>query len=303
MSENPISLGVITLNWKRASDTIACIESIKLQTSTDVKYIVVDNGSGDEEVELLKRALPYAKLLPLEENLGFAAGFNVGIQRALSLGCDLILILNNDTIACPNMLSALLEEIQSPGIGVVAPVIYYHSNPTVIWSAGGNLLRSVPTTLMAHSRSGNLKEPIRRTFLSGCCLLIRREVLSSIGGFDERFFMYYEDLDFFVRLLETRWIAKVIPDAKLLHKVSLSSGGEISEKERYLMAYSSVVYYRKHINQRNLILVIPYRVTSFVMNILRMLVGGNLNGIKAYYRGTVDALHNISKQSKRTKVL
>lgn len=300
MSENPVSLGVITLNWKRASDTIACIESVKLQTHTNVKYIVVDNGSGDDEVELLKRALPYARLIPLEENLGFAAGFNAGIEKALSLGCDLMLILNNDTIACPNMVSALLEEIVTPGTGVVAPVIYYHSNPTVIWSAGGNLLPSLPTTFIAHSRSGNLKEPVRRTFLSGCCLLIRREVLLSVGGFDERFFMYFEDLDFFVRLLETNWIAKVIPDAKLLHKVSMSSGGEINEKERYLMAYSSVVYYKKHLNQFNLFLIIPFRVTSLMLTTIRMLLGGNTRGIKAYYRGTIDALHAINKKTDST---
>jgi len=303
LNSNSESLGVVTLNWKRASDTIACIESIKLQTSTDVKYIVVDNGSGDDEIELLKRALPNTNILSLKENLGFAAGFNAGIQRALSLGCDLILILNNDTIACPNMLSALVEGIQSPGIGVVAPVIYYHSNPTVIWSAGGNLLPFLATTLNAHSRSQILHAPTKRTFLSGCCLLIRREVLLSVGGFDERFFMYFEDLDFFVRLAKTKWIAKIVPDAKLLHKVSMSSGGEISERERYLIAYSSVVYYRKHSNLCNLIFIIPFRVASFLCNILRMMTSCNLKGIKAYYRGTVDALNATYKLSNRSKAL
>jgi GT2 family glycosyltransferase len=296
------SLGVISLNWKRAADTIACIESLKLQTLPDTQFIVVDNGSGEVEVELLKESLPYATLHSIKENLGFAAGFNAGIEKALSLGCDLILILNNDTIACPNMVSTLLKEIASPGTGVVAPVIYYHSNPTVIWSAGGNLLPILATTFVAHSRSEKLKEPKQRTFLSGCCLLIRREVLLSIGGFDERFFMYYEDLDFFVRLLETDWLAKIVPGAKLLHRVSMSSGGEINEKERYLMAYSSVIYYKKHSNRQNFILIILFRGSSFVMNVLRMLVKGNIKGIKAYCKGIADALHVIGKNSEMPKV-
>ena len=302
MRKIPVSLGVITLNWNRAADTIACIESIKLQIQTNVTYIIVDNGSTDDQVALLRRSLPYATLLPLEKNLGFAAGFNVGIEKALSLGCDLLLILNNDTIACPNMVSELLEEIETKEIGVVAPVIYHHSKPTVIWSAGGNLLPFLATTVNAHSRSQNLRMPTKRTFLSGCCLLVRREVLLSVGCFDERFFMYFEDLDFFVRLAKTKWIAKIVPDAKLLHKVSMSSGGEISERERYLMAYSSVVYYRKHLNLCNLIFIIPFRVASFLFNTLRMMKSCNLKGIKAYYRGTVDALIATNKLSNRPKV-
>lgn len=290
----------MTLNWKRASDTIECVNSIRTQTPANVKYIVVDNDSGEDEVELLKQALPYVELLSLKKNLGFAAGFNAGIEKALLIGCDLILILNNDTIASPNMISALLKEIASPRTGVVAPIIYYYSNPVKIWSAGGFLLPFLASTLNAHLRTSKLKGPTRRTFLSGCCLLFRREVLVSLGGFDERFFMYYEDLDFFVRLVGTNWIAKVIPDAKLLHKVSMSSGGEISEKERYLMAYSSVVYYKKHLNQFNLFLIIPFRVISLLSTTIRMLLRGNIKGIKAYYRGIIDALNAIYEKPDST---
>jgi len=303
LSDKSPNLGIITLNWKRAPDSIACIESVRSQIQTNAAYIVVDNGSGEEEITSLQQHLPYAILISLEKNLGFAAGFNAGIEKALSLGCDLVLILNNDTIACPNMVSALLSEIETTEVGIVAPVIYYHSNPTSIWSSGGDLLPFLATTFEAHSRSQNLKAPIKRTFLSGCCLLIRREVLLSIGGFDERFFMYFEDLDFFVRLSKTNWIAKIVPDAKLLHKVSMSSGGEISVSERYLMAYSSIVYYKKHMNSSNQVFIILFRFTSFLLNILRMLVRGNLRGVKAYYQGTIDALGAISKESTFSKVL
>lgn len=302
MKDQSESLGVISLNWKRATDTIACIESVKLQALPDTKFIVVDNGSGEVEVELLIKSLPYATLVSNKENLGFAAGFNAGIEKALSLGCNLILMLNNDTIACPNMVSTLVNEIASPGTGVVAPVIYYQSNPTVVWSAGGNIFPILATTLVAHSRSEKLKKPKQRTFLSGCCLLIRREVLLSMGGFDERFFMYYEDLDFFVRLLETNWQAKIVPDAKLLHRVSMSSGGEINENERYLMAFSSVIYYLKHSNKQNFILIILFRGSSFLMNSLRMLLKGNIKGIKAYCKGIADALHVIGKNNDLSKV-
>jgi hypothetical protein len=301
LSENHLLLGVVTLNWKRAVDSITCIESIKSENQANVTYIVVDNGSGADQVALLQQKLPYAVLLPLENNLGFAAGFNAGIEKALSLGCNYILILNNDTVACPNMVPSLLKEINNTDIGVVAPIIYYYSNPNNIWSAGGNLLPFLATTLNAHSRSQNLHAPTRRTFLSGCCLLLRREVISSIGGFDERFFMYYEDLDFFARLKKTKWKAMVVPSAKLLHKVSMSSGGEINEKERYLMAYSSVVYYKKHMNPSNQVLIIPFRLASFLLNTLRMLVEGNLKGIKAHYQGTVDALKAIGKLNKQSK--
>lgn len=290
MSESHSVLGVVTLNWKRAADTIACIESIKSQAPTDTQYVIVDNGSGSEDCALLAKGLPFATLIALRKNLGFAAGFNVGIKKAVSSGCDFVLILNNDTIASAGMVQALLKEIAVPGVGVVSPLIYYYSNPTSIWSAGGNLLPFLATTVDAHSRSDVPREPTIRTFLSGCCLLIRREVLLLLGGFDERFFMYYEDLDFFTRLAKTKWIAKIVPDAKLLHKVSMSTGGEVSERERYLMAFSSVVYYKKHSNRANQASIIAFRFGSFLLNSIRMLMRGNFKGIRAYYRGTVDAL-------------
>jgi len=281
---------VVIVNWNRYEDTCACIESLIKQEAVKTDLIVVDNGSTDHSETLLRNKYPQVEIIRSEENLGFAGGFNLGIRFALTRDTEYILIVNNDTIAESDMIRQLLHEMDHKEIGVIGPLILYHSNPQKIWSSGGYINPSVLMPIDSHHRKEILDEPTYRTFLSGCCLLLKKSLIESVGLFDERFFLYFEDLDYCLRIMRSGWRMKVVPSAKLLHKVSASSGGELSSRERYYMAHSSALYYRKHIREGNILLILLFRFASAILWTFRLLFRGNISSVLAYWRGLISGL-------------
>jgi GT2 family glycosyltransferase len=212
----------------------------------------------------------------------------VGIRAALSDGAELVFLVNNDTIAGPNLLSALAAQLDVE-VGVLGPVIYYASDPHQIWSQGGQISPYLLEMTGDHGRGQPVPdEPSDREFLSGCAMLVRRAVFERAGLFDERFFMYYEDLDFCVRVRDQRFKLRLVPDASLWHKVSQSSGGSNSPQERYAMAYSSGVYFRKHMRSWRIPLILTYRLLSAFRWTARMTVNGSWHALRAYWRGLLN---------------
>ena len=239
---------------------------------------------------MAKLALSYPKInyIYSEENLGFGAGTNLGLRKALDAGFNYILIINNDTKADSFMLRELLDSIQSEDVGLVAPIIHYYNTPDQIWSSGGSIHKLLLMPLNSHNRTNPITKPTERTFLSGCCYLIRRELIEEVGMFDERFFLYFEDLDFCKRVNESKWKMMVIPAAKLFHKVSQSSGGSFSESERFHYARSSGIYFRKHLNAINAFPIVMFRLGSLFVMTIRLLSQGRIRVLKDYLRGIYD---------------
>jgi GT2 family glycosyltransferase len=137
-----------------------------------------------------------------------------------------------------------------------------------------------------HSRDKPLPVfPTERAFLSGCAMLIPRQVLDHVGVFDERFFMYYEDLDLCIRIGSAGYRLLLVPDAHLWHRVSQSSGGPNTPGERYHMARSSGIYFRKHMRGWRAPLILSYRSLSAMRWTVRLARQGNLRALIAYWRG------------------
>ncbi len=128
---------------------------------------------------------------------------------------------------------------------------------------------------------------LERDFVPACGLLLTRDILQRTGGFDERFFMYYEDLDFCQRIREMGQKIGVLPAAKMWHKVSLSSGGSDSPNERYWMARSSVLYFRKHAKLWQWPLILFWRTGSALRTTWRLGSTGRGEALRAYWRGSV----------------
>ena len=281
----------VVINWNRPDDTLLCLASLRRQEGIfNLEPIVIDNGSSDNSVERIRNAFPGIELLEAGRNVGFASGMNLGIRQALKRGADYALLLNNDTIADPAMLDQLLKQAAS-GVGLMAPAIFYADQPDRIWSVGGGFSSILLEATGNHGRHRLLPDrPVERGFLSGCALLIHREVFEKVGLFDERFFMYYEDLDFCLRAQRAGYCLWLVPKARLWHKVSLSSGGANSPAERYHMAFSSALYFRKYARGWRLFVVIPYRLMSALRWTVRLGVRGNWQSLSAYWRGLRDGL-------------
>ena len=276
---------MIIVGWNNYDNTRECLQSILNQQQIGTEIFLVDNGSKTEPLDNLSLLFPEINYIYSEKNLGFAAGTNLGLQKALSAGYKYFLIINNDTRADLLMLSELVKPLKDENVGLVAPFIYYYDTPDKIWSCGGFINNVLLMPLDSHNVKKAVFNPTERTFLSGCCYLMRRELLERVGLFDERFFLYFEDLDYCLRVNETKWKMMVIPTAKLYHKVSQSSGGQMSESERFFYAKSSGLYFRKHINKTNALPIIFFRLGSALKMTTQLLIRGRFNTTWSYLHG------------------
>lgn len=223
---------VIVLNWNGLADTRACLASLARACDEGTVVLVVDNGSRDGSPEAIRREFPGVRVLETGANLRFAGGNNAGMRAALEAGADEIMLLNNDTTVDPGFLPAMRTRLRRwPGAGIVAPKILYHAAPELIWYAGGEI--SFWTGTMRHRGirerdDGRFDAPHETAYASGCCFLVKREVVERIGMLDEAYHMYTEDADFCMRARRAGYRVVYEPRARVLHRVSVSAGGHLS---------------------------------------------------------------------------
>lgn len=216
----------VVLNWNRRDDTRACVASLLAQT-VPVRVLVVDNGSTECAPEELVRGFPEVALLANAENLGFARGMNVGIERALHEGAEFVWLVNNDTVADPACAAALVAALDAhPEAALASPLIYDLRNPGRLSHGGGRLS-------LARGRTWHLHEGLERAphdapyacdFVEGCAPLVRAEDLRTQGGFDPGYGAYWEDVDWCLTARGRGRQVLMVPDARLDHRVSGSSG-------------------------------------------------------------------------------
>lgn len=267
---------IIILNWNGYKDTIACIESIERITYKNYIILIVDNGSTDESVKVFKTRFPNVKLMENQINLGFAGGCNVGINYALKNNANYVLLLNNDTIVQCNFLSELVDISESDTqIGILSPLIYYANEPDVIWSSGANINYKSSYPFIDRRRllkdKGQLKRNINVDTVTGCCMLIKKAVFASIGLLDPIYFLYTEDRDFCARVKKKGYSIYVIPNSKVWHKVSSSSGGEGNPLAVYYSTRNLILYSKLYFSLRERLVFNYYflrgNMYQFILNI------------------------------------
>src|SRR3989344_658019 len=209
-----MKLAIVILNFNGLDDTLACLDSIRKLKNDDIflETIVVDNFSSDGSQEALSKIRDVA-FIQNQDNLGYAGGNNVGIKYALKRKADAVLILNNDIIVDKDLilhLSAALGEND-----IIAPKIYFapgfefHKSiyskkdlGKVIWFAGGEIDWA---NIMGKHRGvdqvdkGQFAKREQINFVTGACMAVKKSVFEKIGYFDEKYFLYLEDMDFCVK--------------------------------------------------------------------------------------------------------
>ncbi len=235
---------IIILHLKDASHLVDCIASLNKITYQNYTIIVVHNGP---ENETLRGALSpisqhITKVIDTEENLGFARGNNIGIRQALKDGAKYILLLNDDTEVDPGFLTMLIEVAESrPDAGMLGPKIYNFDEPENVWFAGAHFDRKtckVTTTGFDQTYNCEGNNLVESDYVTGCALLIKKEALEKIGLLDERFFLYWEDVDWGLRCIKAGLKNLIVTHSHIWHKVSASSGGMNSLPRVYHKARS-----------------------------------------------------------------
>lgn len=238
------------MNWNARDETIECIKSISCITYPNYRIIVVDNASCDDSTLVIRERFPEVLIIQNETNLGFAEGNNVGIKRALENGAEYIFLLNNDTVVDPELINHLVGFAESDSkIGIVGPMIYYHERPDEIWFAGG--LIDWNTGLAIHIGKNYVDDgqfdAVRYVeYITGCAIMIKSEVCNSIGLMDSRFYLYYEETDWCARAAEAGFQICFIPQGKVWHKISVTTGGKRSALGYYYYARNRMLFVRKH---------------------------------------------------------
>ena len=221
-------VSIIILNWNGLKDTLECLESISKISYSNYEIIIVDNNSKGNDVEIIEKEYGniIKKIMVNECNLGFSGGCNVGINYALHNNTEFVLLLNNDTIVENDFLDELIKTALSvPYAGIVGPIIGYYYDREKIWSAYGSIskIRSSGFTKKFNTKIDLLNKNEQCTFLSGCCQLIRKDVIEKIGLLDEKYFLYLEDTDYCWRTSKAGYKIVMVAKSKIYHKVNVSS--------------------------------------------------------------------------------
>lgn len=215
-------VSIIVLNYREAELTVNCVESLKDLTYPNFEIIVVDGGSGDGSVEILRRKLDGTTILGLNENRGYCGGNNFGIEYALCAKSDYIHLLNPDTLLInKEYLARLVDFMEArPDVGIVGPRVYWNSKAvvqdTILRFPG--VWRSTKAFFgFSRQKSTPLGAPIEVDAINGVCVLVKASVFRKAGLLDEKMFMYCDEVEFAWRVWRAGWKVMYLPVDSVVH--------------------------------------------------------------------------------------
>jgi GT2 family glycosyltransferase len=227
-SEGPLTY-IVVLTFNGWQDTEACLLSLRPVCDDRTRVLVVDNGSSDGTQENVRRAFPGVELVENGANLGFPAGNNRGIHRALAAGAEYVILLNNDTVVDGRFAVELVDAARrDPSAGMVSSLIYFSTPGNILWFAGGDF-----STWTGRSRHAGYLQADRGQYSGdrpigrpcACALLVTRQFLEKVGPMREDLFLYGEEIDWALRARKLGFRCILAPRSKVWHKVSSSTGG------------------------------------------------------------------------------
>ena len=251
------SLDVVVVSYRATALLRDCLRSLlDNPPSGPMQVHVVDNASRDGTAEMVGREFPEVRRTVNDANLGFGAANNIGIEAGEA---PYVLVLNPDTRITPGALDSLLAVIEArPKVGMVGPRLelddgsFDHASrrgfPTPLGALGhftGLGRREGATGALAQYRAPDVESgPVDA--INGAFMLIRRAALAEVGGFDERYWMYMEDLDLCYRFAEAGWTTWYEPSVTVVHIKAGTSGQHRSLRLTYAFHYGMYRFYRDH---------------------------------------------------------
>lgn len=286
-----LDVWTILVNYHGAKDTIECIKSLRESTIVTT-ILIVDNSCDQREIDKISFEYPNVIILSKNKNLGFAEANNIGADYAIKHGATHVLLLNNDTVIDKNMISALLN--QSDNKSICVPKMYFYYKPNKIWYGGGEIKKTTGNITVFHYNQedpGN-ENNICCSFATGCCMLIPKDLIKKVKYiFRSDYFMYCEDTEFSLRLIENGFQIRYVPSARLWHKVSVSTGGKGSFNSIYYSSRNRIYYIKEHKKYFYPTAILAAYLTRMIRIIQCRIRGNDL--WKAYHKALLDSKHNI----------
>jgi GT2 family glycosyltransferase/glycosyltransferase involved in cell wall biosynthesis len=246
------TVSIVVVNYRGAEDTIECLAGIRaLEWPTAaVDVVVVDNDSGGSDVDRIRAAAPDVRVIEAGRNLGFAGGCNLGVRHSTG---EYLAFVNNDARPEPGFLAAAVDAFADPAVGAVAAKV-------VDWS--GERVDYVGSALSWYGQGfkievgavddGRFDEVRDVLFGTGSALLVRRSAFEQVGGFDERYFMFFEDVDLGWRLWLAGHRVRYVPGALVRHKHHASMSKLGAWREQFLLERNALYTIYKNYDDENL---------------------------------------------------
>ncbi len=288
----PAAVAVILVNWNNSEDSLhvlAQLDGVGLAPGRELRHVVVDNASTDGSAERIRAERPDVRLIEAGANDGFAAGNVIGIREAVrEPGVGWVLIINSDVTVSPDFLEPLIEACSEPEVAAASPRIYYEEPKDRLWAAGGLLrLRETVTRELGRDRPDGppFDRPRDVTYLTTCCLLVSVEALETVGLFDPLYFICVEDADWCRRAALAGYRLRYVPESRIWHRVSASTGGGYTPLRTYHTARSNALFVRRHHGAAGLAYFVAVCLAALPVAFVRELFHGNTRAVWAKARG------------------
>ena len=288
------TVAIIIVNWKKYDITSTCIESILNSTNSNLKIILVDNESDNKKVKNFKYRNEI-KIIQNKKNEGFSKANNIGIDYALKNNYDYTLLINNDTIIEKNLIEVLLKTAEAKSFSVVQPLILNY-NGKEIWNAGGRINYFFGNFITRKNLGNSLNSSHELTeWFTGCCCLFKTKIFKDIGKLDERFFAYYEDVDFSLRLKKYEYKIGFTSKTQIYHYESFSSisnnskGGKLSSYVHYLNIRNHILILKKHSDLFNSFGTRMYQIFKIISYSIYFVFRLRFTKLNMVYKGLLDS--------------
>jgi len=299
-------VSIIILNWNGLEDTIECLESLRKITYPNYEVIVVDNGSEGNDAQVLEEKFgDYIHLIKNDKNYGFAEGANIGMRYALNNSApDYVLLLNNDTVVDPEFLTEMVKVAETdPAIGVAGARIYSYDHPDEtqhfvkgkidLWRGQAIPLLSIVAEKIKKRESNKEQlDQVREVdWVTGCCFLIKEQVLRNIGSLDESYFCYWEETDYCARASKAGYKIVYIPKVKVGHKLGRSTR-KMPAFTCYHVVRNRFYFMKKHATkgQYCIFLIYFFGFYFWLATGYYLILRHNFRLLISFYRGVRDGL-------------
>lgn len=289
MNWNP-EISFIVVNYNGLANTRELLRSIERYINgISYEIVVVDNGSFKNESLNLSEEFPKAVNIRSDKNLGFSGGNNLGIKASSG---QYIMLINNDALLCDSSISELVKTLETdPSIGAVSPKIYFLNPPDTIQYAGFTDLTKITlrnrTIGYNEYDRGQYDKPTETASTHGAAMLVKREVIERVGFMPEIYFLYYEELDWCVKMRECGYKLMYQPAAVVIHKESQSIGSD-SYIKRYYMTRNRLLF--AHRNRRGFVRILAIAYQLLIADpklVLLSVFKGRKDLVMATFRGVI----------------
>jgi GT2 family glycosyltransferase len=285
-----ISIAVIVVNLNGRGCLERCLKAVKDQSSPPDRVILVDNGSKDGSVETARQIFPSIETISLSSNVGFAAANNIGVQAAR--GADWVALVNNDAFCDPNWLESLRAAIRErPDYACFGSRVVSDDDASILDGAGDIYhVSGFAWRRYYRKKSAEVgRRPLEAFAASATAVAYRRNVFLEVGGFDEDFFCYFEDVDFGFRLRLAGYRTLYLPSAVVRHVGSNTRG----EKSPFCLYYGHRNLVWAFFKNMPALLVLLYLPQHLLFNLLSLVWYAFRGHARILVRAKADALKGL----------